>query len=692
MNRGPGRACRLAVSLLIGSIGNLGHAADAERLLTLDSRAGLASKIFRTPPIDAAPLCVPNGLDPFLSERLRSDAWSKSAARSAANELHQDPSQGAGGRGESLTALLHARAAATRREKMEAREALRKFHSSSASPDVAFCAYLERSRLDLQLGHFPEAAAHARLALAQQKRSQQSAESLAAAEFYHGEALHLGGRILDAAPIYRRLTTSSVDRIASAARLRFADALFDTGERAPAALDYSELVPDGETFGASFEGWGLRAAAAELAAGEPETAREWIERFETRSTTPMKENAAQLLLAQTFQLEERPAEAQKILAKLSEEDAGGRFGIFAELQLIGSLPPNPEDEELPDRLGLIARSAKPTNANFARLLLARELIHRDRPEQSLAILIGLARDVDAKVVLGETRRWLGYALEAAVAKFPTKTDCPELVRLLGWRRNTLIQHSASIDPLLRLGNCLEALGLQTAAQGLYASLSNAFGAVGAEKVALGRANVYLALGNIDRTRRIALPASRVEGPDQERWLVLLGETEVLEGRYAPAAERLLGVLSMNPDPATRIRANKTLAHAMARTPDPSLYVEALHTSIWTLGESDRGEDAHAIGYAALVAANTQRELDRRERALLNYDLARKLLPPGQRRAQANYWHATLRDGGANRREGLKETVRDRDAGPWGDLSETQLELELLKKRATEASDVETNSP
>lgn len=692
MNRGTGRACRLAVWLLMGSIGNIGHSAGAESPLTLGSDAGLAAKLFTTPPIDAAPLCVPNGVDLLLSERLRSDAWSESAARNAANELQQDPPQSAGDRAESLIALLHARAAETRREKIEAREALREFHSNSASPDVAFCAYLESSRLDLQLRHFPEAAAHARLALEQQKRSQQSAASLAAADFYHAEALHLGGRILDAAPIYRRLTTSSAERIASAARLRFADALFDTGERASAALDYSELVPDGETFGASLEGWGLRAAAAELAAGEPETAREWVERFQTRPTTPMKKNAAQLLLAQTFELEERPAEAEKILVKLAEEDADGSFGTFAALQLIGSQPPNPDDQVLPGRLRLMARSAKPTNANFARLLLARELIHRDRPERSLAILIGLARDTDAKLVLGETRRWLGYALEVAVAKFPLKTDCPGLVRLLGWRRNTLIQHSASIDPLLRLGTCLEALGLQTSAHELYASLSKTFGAAGAEKVALGRANVYLALGNIDQTRKLALPASRVEGPDQVRWLVLLGETEVLEGRYAPAAERLLGVLSMSPDPATRIRANKSLAHAMARTPDPSLYVDALHTSIWTLGESDRGEDAHATGYAALITANTQRELDRSERALLNYDLARKLLPLGQRRAQANYWHATLRDGGAKRREGLEETVRDRDAGPWGDLSETQLELELLKKRATEASDVEPNTP
>ena len=255
-----------------------------------------------------------------------------------------------------------------------------------------------------------------------------------------------------------------------------------------------------------------------------------------------------------------------------------------------------------------------------------------------------------------------------------------------------MQYSNSIQPLLRLGACLQQLGLHSGAQELYDSLAAAFGRKGVEQAALGRANVHLSLGEIEQARKLALPGSRREGPDQPRWIALVAETEVMEGRYAPAAELLDPIFALELDAATRIRASKTLAHAMARLPDPTLYSETLDRSIQSVAVQDRDIDPPALGYAALISGNTLRERGDIERALRSYELARDLLPAGQRRAQANYWHATLREGAALRREELAETARDTEAGPWGELGETQLELELLKKRALDAADTSPSGP
>ncbi|MGH0033713.1 MAG: hypothetical protein ACQGVK_01655 [Myxococcota bacterium] len=633
----------------------------------------LTSRALRTPPVDAIPVCVPPSVDEALARRARAAGDYPESAGEMAAALRTDARR-AGVEPGLLVAVLEARAAGTADAAREARGSLSRWRARDQGPASQACARLETARLELRLRRLPEAVAHARIAISVSGQIPGGQELQRAAEFYAAEGLYLAGRAEQSRAAYRRLSNSASARIAAAARLRFADSLFDAGQREGAQIEYEELLGGAEEFGASIEGWGLRALEANLEHGDLEAAKRWAEAVLAAEAPPEVRGAAQIRAADLLVARGNSAAARRLLEHIVESDAPAAVRATARLR-IEHVDPEPADDERIERLRALTRDPWRPAADYARLLLGRDLLARGDAVGALDALTRVAFGPLADRLAGPLREGLDAALVGLAASATGPEGCASYVSSVGWRRRLLARRAGNLEPFALLGGCYATLGLEEVAIEAYREVSKRFGAEGVARVALPLARASLARGDIERARRAAIEHAGQDSREGDRWRLLLSEIEMFEGRYGTAAETLRRLVETNRPAAERTRAIVLLARAALHVGRLSELRFVIGDAILRLDPDERGPRNDWVGEAALMAADGHRAAGNLGAARDLYAIAVESLPVGERRDQAAYWLSEL--GGASPRRSAQEPPVQ---GAWKRLAETRQRIDALHRR------------
>ncbi len=634
----------------------------------------IGAKVLRTPPVDAVPLCIPSSLGRGAVHRARAAARYPDSAWELAESLRAevgDPDSA----NALLIALLMARAAETPEEARAARDGLRRWRRNDRGPERQACARLETARLELRLRHLPEAVAHARIASGLSGRIPGGSEVQRAGDFYAAEGLYLAGREEEARAAYRRLSGNASPRLAAAARLRFADALFDSGQRKGAQVDYAELLERAEEFGASIQGWGLRALEATLEQGDLAGAKRWAEAVLSADPSPAVRGATRIRVGDLLIARGDVAAAHRLLERIvGSEEALDAVRTMAQLR-IEHTDPDPADAERVERLRELGRHRWRPAADYARLLLARDLMALGDATGAVDALSRVAFGPLSNRFSALLREAIDGALGSLAMSISDPEGCADYVAAIGWRRKLLIRRASDLTPFAELGNCYAMLGLEQVAIDVYREVARRFGAEGAARVALALARASLSRGEIDSARRAAIAHVNRPGDEADRWRLLHAEIEMFEGRYGTAAETLRALVEKDLPEGERARAIVLLARAASHLGRLSELRFVIGEAVLRLSEDERRVRGDWVGEAALLAADGHRTAGNVGAARDLYAIAIESLPAGERRDQASYWLTEL--GG-----GTKDRAQWSGRGPssWRRLAETRRSLKDLERR------------
>jgi len=418
-----------------------------------------------TPLLEAVPYCTPDGLDPVIDPIIeQADAGAWQSARELLGEWIRRQSAP----DEALHVLedvLAARAAPDREAWLAVASRLRARLREASVPDQALCLRMELARILMLLGRESEAAAQ--WALAERlldARDPPDASRRLALAFGQAEVLYRTGMRFDAHLAYRELAHADEPRLAAAARLRLTDLSFDAGRREQVSVEYEALLPRATAFGASAEGWALRAAEAALAVGEHERGLRWIERFVESGPEPEVLDLATIRQADLDVVLGDPTRARARLAELGRRREGEPLAALAAIRAIDLGVSNEAPGDRMERLLEIVRVHPHALRRYALDVLMAELIDRDEVEEALIVATRLAYEGIDPVVTPSFGSRLDDLLERATATAgsesantsgSSRTDCVGILGVLGGRYAMLIERASRLEPFVRVGECFE---------------------------------------------------------------------------------------------------------------------------------------------------------------------------------------------------------------------------------------------
>lgn len=626
----------------------------------------LRSRDLETPLLDAVGVCEPEDLDPAVEpvlERARAGDWKE------ARQILSDWATGLDQPGPELVvldAVLYARAAEDREDRLDVVEKLGESLTHGGLEGSHYCLRMELARALLSLERDAEAAAQLTMAERALGESGDAGQRSDAIAFGRAEILYKTGKRFAAHLAFRKLVRSDDPRIAAGARLRLTDLSFDSGKIEKVSMEYEALLPRASAFGGSTTGWALRAAEAALDVGDYERGLRWIELFLEDGPARDARDAAEIRLADLDARFEDPLRARKRLASVSGRRHGDRIGALAAVRAIDLGVSGGSPEQRVEILLRALREQRRGVRRYALGVLMSELEDRGDFDGALAVATRLAYEgIDPVVTPGFEKR-LDVLLErmAGGGEAPV---CSEVVRALGGRYGILIERASVAHPFVQTGLCFEELELPWLAVKVYRAITRRFGPAGAEAVTLPLARSSLAIGETTLARRVAQAALEDPGPDREAWAAVLAEADFAEGRVDEAAEELRAVLDSPSLGLERGKLIRLLALTLAdRGEVDHVRFVAERAAAW-LDAEDAGPAAKlAIVEAALLAAHAHRQAGRIQEARSAYRAVERHADPGALRSSARFWLGRSDPRGRDSEWGVdpEETL----GSPWGRLA------------------------
>lgn len=634
----------------------------------------------QTPPLDAFAFCVPSDVDPDL--RRLAETAASSGARAAWQSL-EALAETPGWRPVGLPLVragLRARLAEDATERRTAREALRRALAAGGPPGALACARLETARLELQAARHPEAAAQASLASGMRSQIADPVPIGDGAAFYRAEALYLSAHLERAAELYRRLASAPRARTAAAARLRLADIAFDQGDPAGARTEYEALLTKADVFGASVEGWALRAAEAAWAVDDVAAAANWIQRFLLADPDRDVRGLAEIRLADAYAWGGDAEASRQALERVREAHGSDAVGLLADVRrvdlAISELPPE-EDEE---RLREAGRSPVLALSLYARATLAHVLRQRQEIDAALAVLTRLVYESPPLEVAPTLVPDVDAVMGLAASTVRGEDGCSGFVQRVGAHSAALSRRAADPRPFQLLAECYEHLRLPTLALKVHRELIRAFGAELGEAAALPVARAAFATGDVSLARTAAAAGVRRGGPRREQWALLLGEAERVEGRLDEAVEQLRPLVEAGAPEQDPTAAILALARTSVRRAGGDDARELLRRAIGTLDAGQRAAGGERLGEAAKLTAELFRKRGEAEPAAALYQLALERLPDGVQRAESAYWLGALHADEDVRAQAWQRAAGMANGGSWSRLAASELELAPLRRQ------------
>lgn len=632
------------------------------------------------PFLDAVPLCVPAELETALEEVVEKAAegdW-KAAQRAlehsaAAFEDRPDASV-------ALTAELKAREATTREARLEADRLLEGLIQDPAQKPQLACLRIERARLSMWLERTPEAAALlTRVADSLANDSAWDREQRAGIAFTKAEILYRMGRRFDAHMAYRKIARGEHPRLALAARLRLSDLSFDVGKTDPASLEYETLLPRATAFGATLDGWSLRAAEAALAAGDAARSLHWLERFADAAKDRDARDVAEIRRADLEVRMADPVAASHRLTELRKRHADDPIGSLAAVRAIDLGVFEGSAVEKADVLGQTIRRHRYGLRRYALDVLIRQLVADGTPDRAIAVATRLAYEgVDPAVVPGFTA-----TLDGLLARVVAGGDaaCGQTVRALGGRYAILIERSSSWGPFVQLGRCFERMEVAWLAVPVYRTVGRRFGTQGAAAVALPLARASLAMGEVSLARHMADAALGDAAAQPAPWQAIVAEADFREGRSAFAVKRARAIL----DAADLELQRSQLALGLARSLEKSRSVDdarflAARLPGWLDGPHGEAPSADRLRLleAALRTAHVLRRAEIGDASFELYRAIDKHAVPGSLRSSARFWLGLARQGGEGGQRAWGEDVEKTLGPPWAPVAAFEEHFESLR--------------
>lgn len=646
-------------------------------------------RFLETPLLEAVPYCAPEGLDPEIDPILeQADAGAWESARELLGEWIRRRETSADAL-RVLEDVFAAREARDRAARLAIESRLRERLRRQMPSDRALCLRMELARILMLLGRDSEAAGQwalcERLLDASDPTNASRRRALA---FGQAEVLYRTGMRFDAHLAYRELAHADAPRLAAAARLRLTDLSFDAGRIENVSLEYEALLPRATAFGASAEGWALRAAEAALAVGDLERGRRWIERFVESETDQEVLDLAMIRQADIDLALGDPIRARARLAEIGRRREGEPLASLAAIRTIDLGVSNETPRERVERLMEIIRVHSQTLRRYALDVLMSELIDREEVEQALIVATRLAYEgVDLVVTpdfgprmddLLDRATAVATATATATPSESGRTDCEGILDVLGGRYGMLIERASRIEPFLRVGECFERIELPWLAAPVYRAVSRRFGAAGAERVALPLARSAPSIGELALARRMAEASLAEPGPDETAWRAVLAEVDFRESRIVAAAAGLQAVLDAPELVFERGRLARLLALTFEERNDPeavSFLAERLPR--W-LEQAPQGPLARAsMLEATLRTAHALRREGWRERARRLYRAIDRNAEDGTLRSSARFWLGVEEED-----ETIRSSVWGGDptealGSPWGRLARFERRFESL---------------
>lgn len=665
---------RIALCSLIATL------AGAETPMPPSSVEILNRRDLEAPYLDAVPLCVPKVLqgriDPVIEKAIAGD-WQEARRVLArwAESLEEHAT--------ALTALegvFQAREARSRADRRAAERRLGVLLDEADQRDHAVCLRVERARLLMLLERVPEAGAQLRrVERTLDARDPWDRARLAEVAFGRAEMLYLAGRRFDAHIAYRKIAREQNPRLALAARLRLTDLSFDAGKVEQVSVDYESLLPRATAFGASVEGWALRAAEAALDAGDAMRALRWLERHAQVTVDREAQDVAEIRHADLEVRLGDPVAARKRLAGVVRRQGEAPIGSLAAVRAVdlGIFDGDP-DAGL-DAVAHVVQRQRAGLRRYAMGVLMRALAERGAFDEAVAVATKLAFDgVDGVVVPDYTAnldRLLARVLE------PGEQACSRAVRALGGRYGILIERSSAIAPFARLGECFEEMELPWLAVPVYRTISRRFAAEGASAVALPLARASIATGDASLARNMAEAALAEASPDALAWQAILAEVDYREGRTAVAVKRTRALLDAPRLGLLRGRVVLGMARSLAKSgsvEDARLLAERIPD--WLAdgdGEPQNGDRVRLLE-AGLLTAHALRGKGAWAPAFEVYGALERSAEAGPLRSSARFWLGLARKRNGDGGRAWGEEIEKSLGAPWAPVAAFEERYESLR--------------
>ncbi|MBK7947295.1 MAG: hypothetical protein IPK00_00720 [Deltaproteobacteria bacterium] len=626
------------------------------------------------------PLCVPKALqgrvDPVIEKAIDGD-WQE--ARRALGRWSESLEEHA----EALTALegiFQAREARSRADRRVAERGLGTLLDESAQREHAVCLRIERARLLMLLERVPEAGAQLRRVERDlDPRDPWDRARQAEVAFGRAEMLYLASRRFDAHIAYRKIARDLNPRLALAARLRLTDLSFDAGKVEQVSVEYESLLPRATAFGASVEGWALRASEAALDAGDALRALRWLERYRQATVDREAQDVAEIRHADLEVRLNDPLAARKRLAGVVRRRGEDPIGALAAVRTVDL---GIFDGELDEGLDVVAGAVQTQRAGLRRYamgVLMRALAERGAFDEAVAVATRLAFDgVDGVVVPDYTAnldRLLARVLE------PGEQTCGRAVRALGGRYGILIERSSEIAPFARLGECFEEMELPWLAVPVYRTISRRFAAEGASTIALPLARASVAMGDASLARNMAEAALAEATPDALSWQAILAEVDFREGRTTLAVKRTRALLDAPHLGPLRSRVVLGMARSLAKSgsiEDARLLAERIPD--WLAdgdGEPQDGDRVRLLE-AGLLTAHALRTKAAFTPAFEVYRALERSAEAGPLRSSARFWLGLARQQDEAGQRAWGEDLEKSLGSPWAPVARFEERYESLR--------------
>lgn len=632
------------------------------------------------PFLDAVPICVPPALDGLVDsvvEKAQAGEWK--AAHDALGRWSEQLAEQADALS-ALDSIFRAREARSREGRLAAEAQLAQRVREPAQEANESCLRLERARLLLLVDRAAEAAAQLRRVEEDLDGSDPSARALASAVAYgKAEILYLAGRRFEAHMAYRKLAADPNPRIALAARLRLTDLSFDAGKIEPVSREYETLLPRAGAFGASLEGWSLRAAEAALDAGDPARALHWLDRATEAMSDRDARDAADIRRADLEVRLDDPMAARKRLAAIVVRRGSDPIGALAAVRAVDLGVAEGKADAGLETLARVIRDGREGLRRYALGVLMRALAAKGEFEQAVAVATRLAFDgVDAVVVPDYATSLDGLLARLADGE---EADCDRMLRALGGRYGILIERASSVAPFARLAYCFERKELPWLAVPVYRTISRRFGAAGASAIALPLARASLDVGDVSLARHMADAALADASNERPAWEAIVAEADFADGRTAFAAKRARSVLDdpgLGPARARLVLALARSAAKQGSLEDARSVAERVPRWLASLPEEGASIERLRLLDAALVAGHFLRRKAEPEAAFALYRAVDRHAEAGALRSSARFWLGLARQPNV---EGERAWGRDADeslGAPWSKVAAFEERYEVLR--------------
>ncbi|MCP5067357.1 MAG: hypothetical protein GY946_12400 [bacterium] len=632
------------------------------------------------PVLDALEPCLPAetpaGLLPVLSFVLEN-------RESAARRVLELAEEARRKEGERLTtdlrlwlAVVSARVADTRIRRADAIHVLDHALARGGSREARVCGFLERGRAELHNAQAPEASASALRALREGEGVELPIARVEAARFLRAEAMLLSRRKKEARVLYESLAGGTVERLATASRLRL---VTEMNKELPAKAAWTRLRARFEE--ARVRDLDLRAferVAAEFAlrAGDSRRALVHISRAADLEGDELATGLATIRKADVWVARGRGGDALTALERLVDVHPDPDVRRLAGLRIVAH---GLGEAAEADRMEVLREATISTERGLslhARALILHRHVQSGEVDQALEDYARLAYDDPDDELAPTHRDDLDAALLAAV-----ESHCPTTVRRLGGRRELLLRQARVSEPFVALADCYLALGMSVPALASYRAVTRAFGPELASRLTLRIARASLGAGDLPAVRAALrahtrgggsadVPAGGLAG---DSWSLFEAELAIREGRKEAAAELLLPIVRRPDAPLRALGWLAELVAEQAAGQEARTLLED-ETSRWQLEpdpQADAAEVSIRAGVALILADRLAAEGEPR-RAHYYYGLAAEALPDGPRRARARFHRARLSEG-RQRRQAYEEAAESKAASElWSRLASAQL--------------------